>query len=92
MHNISMQDLNQEYVYTAKKNGFNPVLLKEIIILRNKGYNNIEIANTLGISRNTVSKYNEKLRKTDDKEIVKIIALTAALVGGAYLLTKLFKK
>jgi len=86
-----MQDINYRYIELAKQHGFNPVLLKEIVRLRNKGYNNVEIAKNLGISRNTVTKYLEKLRNTDDKEFLELLVLIAALLGGAYLLTKLFK-
>lgn len=87
-----MEDLNHRYIEIAKEHGFNPVLLKEIIRLRNKGYNNIEIAENLGISRNTVTKYVEKLRGTKDNDILELLALIAILLGGAILLSKLLKK
>jgi DNA-binding NarL/FixJ family response regulator len=89
---MGMEDINKRYVETAKKHGFNPVLLKEIVGLRNRGYNNTEIAENLGISRNTVTKYLEKLRKTDNKDVFELLILIAALLGGMYLLSKLFKK
>jgi DNA-binding NarL/FixJ family response regulator len=87
-----MEDINKRYIEIAKKHGFNPVLLKEIVGLRNRGYNNTEIAENLGISRNTVTKYLEKLRKTDNKDVFELLILIAALLGGMYLLSKLFKK
>ncbi len=87
-----MQDINYRYVELAKQNGFNPVLLKEIVQLRNRGYTNIEISENLGVSRNTVTKYLKKLRNTDDHEFLELLMLIVALIGGAVLLAKLFKK
>lgn len=87
-----MEDINRRYVEMAKKYGFNPVLLREIIRLRNRGYNNSEIALQLGISRNTVTNYLEKLKKTDDEEFLELLILIAAILGGAMLIAKLFEK
>lgn len=86
-----MQDINYRYIELAKQNGFNPVLLKEIVQLRNKGYTNVEIAENLGVSRNTVTKYLKKLRNTDNQEFLELLMLIVALIGGAVLIAKLFK-
>lgn len=89
---MGMEDINKRYVEIAKKHGFNPVLLKEIVGLRNRGYNNTKIAENLGISRNTVTKYLGKLGGIRDKDRLELIALIVALLGGAYVLLKLLKE
>jgi orotate phosphoribosyltransferase-like protein len=88
---MSMENFQYRYVEVAKRHGFNPVLLKEIVRLRNIGYNNTEIAQMLGISRNTVTKYLEKLKKTENKEVFELLVLIGVLVGGTYLITQLVK-
>ena len=75
----------------AKKYGLNPVILKEIIRLHNMNYNNTEIAKELGISRNTVSKYLEKIRQMKEEERMELIALAIAMLGGTYALLKIAK-
>ena len=86
-----MEEISEQYVRLAKKHGLNPVILKEIIRLHNMNYNNTEIAKKLGISRNTVSKYLEKIGKMKEEERMELIALILAMLGGAYAILKTAK-
>ena len=76
----------------AKRYGLNPVILKEVVFLRNKGYNNVRIESTLGISRNTVSNYLEKLNEMEREDLLELLALIGFLLGGAYLVSKFLER
>jgi len=78
--------LNQLFNTLAKSYGFIPLLLKETIILNNRGYNNSEIAKMLGISRNTVSNYLKKLKKMDAPDFLRLILLAILVSGGLFFL------
>lgn len=78
--------LNQLFNELAKRYGFIPPLLKEIIILNNRGYNNSEIANMLGISRNTVSSYLKKLKNIDSPDFMRLVLFALLVHGGLFFL------
>jgi len=82
--------LNQRLVGLAKKYGLNPIILREIILLRNQGYNNSEIANRVGISRQTVAKYLETLKTMEKEDLFNSVMITLLIIGGAALLSELF--
>lgn len=63
------------YITISKSHGLKPVVLKEIVFLRAKGFSNVEIADELGVSRNTVSSYLEKLRTMQDAEMAEIMSI-----------------
>lgn len=67
--------ISRTYVRLSKEHGMKPVVLKEIIFLRTKGHSNVEIADELGVSRNTVSSYLEKMREMQDEEIAEMMSL-----------------
>lgn len=69
------------YVQWSKQHGFKPLVLKEIVFLRDKGYSNVEIAQDLGISRNTVSSYLEKMRQLQDEEIAQMLSLIGLMMS-----------
>jgi len=52
--------INRRFVELAKKHNMNPVWLREIIELRNRGFNYSQIAERTGISRETVANYLQK--------------------------------
>lgn len=88
---VSTERWNREYVDLAKKHGFNPVYLKEIVRLRNMGYNNTQIAELTGISRTTVNEYVQQIRKQDQsEELGKLILMALGLALGAAILSELF--
>jgi len=68
------------FVRISKQHGFKPPILKEIVFLRSKGFNNVEIASSVGVSRNTVSNYLEKLREMQDPEMVDLISLVGMMM------------
>jgi DNA-binding NarL/FixJ family response regulator len=78
--------LNQLFTSLARRHGFNPLVLKEIIILNNRGYNNQEIASMLGISRNTVSSYLKKLQKLDTPDFMRLVIYALLAEGGLFFL------
>jgi len=88
--------VNEEYLKLAKKYKLNPTWLREIVELRNRGFNHIQIAHQLGISRETVASYLKKLRNMDREDLWKIIIAIGIILGGSYLIAKLldflFKK
>ncbi len=63
------------YITISKQYGMKPVVLKEIVFLRVKGYSNVEIASELGVSRNTVSNYLERLRAMQDADMAEMMSL-----------------
>ncbi len=83
--------LNQLFIALAKRYGFNPLVLKEVIILNNRGYNNLEIAEMLGISRNTVSSYLKKLKNMESPDFMRLILYSLLAHGGLFFLPKQIK-
>lgn len=83
--------VNDKIVEIARKYGLNPGMLRDILILRNRGMNNGEIAAHMGINRNTVNKYVNALNEMDQNDLVQLIALVALIGAGAFLIGKLFE-
>ena len=69
------------YVRMAKAGGFKPPILKEIIFFRNKGLNNIEIAEEIGVSRNTVHNYIEKMKEMHDSQVAEMMSLVGMMMA-----------
>jgi len=86
---IDQDRANGEIVRIARKYYLNPVLLKEIVWQRNRGLNNAEIADQLGINRNTVNKYVNSLNEMNKDDLLSLIAFVAIIMAGAYLLGQL---
>ena len=85
---IDQDDLdraNEELLTIAKKYGLNSSMLKDIVILRNRGMNNAEIASHLGVHRNTVRRYVDALDQMDQEELIKLLGLICVVGAGAYL-------
>lgn len=80
---------NSKFIQLSKKYGLNPTLLKEIMVLRNKGYNNVQIAEHTGINKNTVNKYVNALGEMDLNDLLELLITIGIIIGGLYLLTKL---
>jgi transcriptional regulator with XRE-family HTH domain len=89
--NIDQDRANEEIVRIARKYDLNPVMLKEIVWQRNRGLNNAEIAQQLGINRNTVNKYVNALNEMNKDDLLSLLALIAIITAGAYLLSQLFE-
>lgn len=62
----------EEVEQICKKNSFNMSLLKSLFTFRMKGFNNLEIAQKMGIHRVTVQRYTAKLQKLKESEFKKI--------------------
>jgi len=77
------------YISFAKRHGLKPIVLEEIVFFRTRGYSNLEISDELGVSRNTVASYLEKLRKMQEDELAEMMSLIGALKRrNAYLLER----
>lgn len=72
--------IERAYIRISKQYGFKPPILKEIVFLRSKGYNNVEIASSVGVSRNTVSNYLERLREMRDGDVADLISLVGMMM------------
>jgi DNA-binding NarL/FixJ family response regulator len=72
-------DVQRVYIRISKSHGFKPPILKEIVFLRGRGFNNLEIAEETGISRNTVASYIEKMREMQETEVAELMSLVAML-------------
>jgi len=68
------------YVRFSKHYGFKPPILKEIVFLRSKGFSNLEISEEIGVSRNTVSNYLEKLRGIEDNQMAELMSLVGMMM------------
>lgn len=90
-YNIDQDQANEEIVRIARKYDLNPVILKEIVWHRNRGLNNGEIAQQLGLNRNTVNKYVNALNDMNKDDLLSLLALIAVIGAGAYLLNEIFK-
>lgn len=76
---------NERFIEIAKKYDLNPKILKEIMIARNKGYNNARIAEEFGYNKNTVSRYVNALNKISDEDLKTLLFLIAIIGAGAFL-------
>lgn len=91
VQNNQFQQLNQKYLELCKKYSLNPSVLKDIVFYRSKGYNNSDIANMIGVHRVTVQNYVEKLREMEQEDFGKALLGVLTIIGGAYVLSKLFE-
>jgi len=89
MTSYDVNRANEKFIQIAKKYSLNPLMLKEIMLLRNRGMNNAEIALQLGINRNTVNKYVKALTEMDNEDFLALIALVAIIGAGAILIGKI---
>lgn len=87
----NLDKANQKVVEISKRYGLNPTLLKEIMLLRNKGLNNISISEKTGINKNTVNKYVNALGEMENNDFIELLLGVAVIFGGVYLLSKLFE-
>lgn len=82
------KELNKMFIELSKQYRLNPAFLRQIIPLRNSGYNNTEIAETTGISRATVNTYMDKIKRYESQESFKKLLLLGA---GLYVGYKVFE-
>lgn len=83
-----IDQINTKYVKVAKRNGLNPVWLKEIVDLHNRGFNYSQIAQRIGVSRETVSTYFQRLRSANRNDYWLLIVGAVLIGGGIYVLSK----
>ena len=70
----------------ARKHKLDPDILKKIMIERNKGYNNADIAKHLSLNKNTVGKYVNGLNKMSDEDLKTLLLIIGLIGAGAFLL------
>lgn len=87
----NVDQINMTYVEVAKKNGLNPVWLREIVDLHNRGFNYSQIAQRIGVSRETVSAYLQRLRSANRDDYWLLIVGAVLIGGGIYALYKYFE-
>ena len=78
--------LDDRFIALARKYNLNPLYLNQIILLRNHGYNNTEIAEKTGISRVTVNNYVDRIGEVEAKDLLKMIAFVLVAAAGIALL------
>jgi len=77
-----MDEINRRYVELARRHGLNPVWLREIIDLRNRGFNYSQIAERTGISRETVANYLQRLRSMDRQDYWLLVIGAGLIIAG----------
>ena len=77
-----MDEINRRYVELARRHGLNPVWLREIIDLRNRGFNYSQIAKRTGISRETVANYSQRLMSLDRRDYWLLIVGAGLIIVG----------
>ncbi len=83
--------INEKIVEIAKKYDLNPGMLRDILIHRNRGMNNAQIANQMGINRNTVNKYVNALNEMNQNDLLELLALVAIIGAGAMIVGALLE-
>lgn len=78
--------INRRFVELAKKHNMNPVWLREIIELRNRGFNYSQIAERTGISRETVANYLQKFGAMDRRDTWLLIVGAGLILCGVGLI------
>ena len=82
-NNLQQTDeVNLRYVELARRHGLNPVWLREIIDLRNRGFNYSQIAERTGISRETVANYLQRLRSMDRRDCWLLVIGAGLIIAG----------
>lgn len=82
---------NEKIVEIARKYSLNPGMLRDILILRNRGMNNGQIATHMGINRNTVNKYVNALNDMNQNDLLQLLALVAIIGAGALIIGSLLE-
>lgn len=83
---VRFDKVQREFNRLARNHGFRPLLLREIINLQNQGLNRTQIAQRLGINRNTVTNYLSRLRSMDGRDRWLLVVGVGLLVAGFGLL------
>ncbi len=83
VHNLQENDrINEKYASLARKHGLNPVWLRAILDLRNRGFNYSEITRNTGISRETVANYLKKLGSMEKKDYWLLVIGAGLIIAG----------
>jgi|SRR5208337_3620334 len=82
---INEDRVNEKIVEIARKYNLNPGMLRDIVILRNRGMNNAQIADHMGINRNTVNKYVNVMNEMNRDDLLSLLALIAIIGAGVLL-------
>ncbi len=77
---------NERFIEIARKHRLDPDILKKIMLERNKGCNNAEIAEILNLNKNTVGKYVTALNEMSDDDLRTLLLIIALIGAGAFLL------
>jgi len=63
---------NKIVIDISKEYRLRPVLFREILILRSRGFSNKEIAKKTGLNRNTVNKYVKTLKYIPKERVISL--------------------
>ena len=82
-YNIQETDrINEKYAVLARKHGLNPVWLRAILDLRNRGFKHSEINRHTGISRETIANYLKKLGSMEKKDYWLLVVGAGSIIAG----------
>lgn len=83
---VDEERAEERFKEIALKHRLDPIILKPIMLERNKGYNNAEIAEHLNLNKNTVGKYVGTLHSMSDEDVKTLLFIIALIGAGAFLL------
>ena len=90
MASIDESEAQERIQEIAGKHNLRPDILKDVIEGKSKGMSQKEIAETYGVNRNTVSKYNRKIEEEfSEDDLGDLLIIIGVLLGSAYLLDRL---
>ncbi|MBP2132954.1 DNA-binding NarL/FixJ family response regulator [Methanomicrobium sp. W14] len=84
--NVDEDRAKERFEEIALKHHLDPEILQRIMLERNKGYNNAEIAERLDLNKNTVGKYVSALNTMSDEDLKTLLLIIALIGAGAFLL------
>ena len=82
--------MNRSFVRICTKYNLNPSMAQQILYLKSQGFNNQDVADQLGITRQTVYNYVKAIQEMERNDFLRALLLIAGIAGGIALLKELF--